>query len=94
MLDFFKQKDKQKHILGLLILVFVLGAVLNSIALAFAVSLVIGLGKEVLDYVSTNDWFQRRFAFRGTFDHLDIVADLIGIIIGVIALLILGVPLL
>ena len=93
MIEFFKEPDKQKHILISLILVFILGAALNSIALASAITVSIGLVKEVLDDVSTHNWFQKRFDHRGTFDTFDMLADSVGITLGVIGLLAFGVPL-
>ena len=72
-IKFFKQKDKQKHILITLVIGLFITAVSKDPLLGIVISMLVGVGKEVYD----------EYREGGTgFDNADIVADLIGAVVG------------
>ncbi len=79
MLDFFKFYDKQLHISISFILVLLMLSSSNSLGISYyyelsiSTTLLVGISKEVYDYFD-----------YGKFDYLDILADVIGILLGVL----------
>lgn len=95
MLEFFKQKDKQKHILVSFIIVFVVGILTNSLVIGIIVGISIGLLKEAYDALTMTKFFNKlcKNCKKGTPDEMDIVADSVGVAASLVVLLLLGVPL-
>ena len=72
MSSFFKQKDKQLHMLGSAILTIVAYLLVKSLSYAVIGTLAIGIVKEIYDYFHPK---------KHTADIKDIFADMIGITI-------------
>lgn len=94
MLSFFKQKDKQKHLLVSFVLVFIVGVLFNNVAISVAIGLIVGMLKELYDSFTETRFFNKlcKNCTKGEADGGDIIADSIGVSIALIVLLLLGVP--
>ena len=72
MIGFFRQKDKQLHIVASAILTIAIYLLTKSLIIAGAGALLVGIGKEVYDYYHPK---------KHTADTKDVLADVIGIMV-------------